>query len=69
MGDDPGLGGAVCVIAGGLREVSDCGPPGACTKHLQVTALEYLAPGLAWEAKNGPKGAQKWRRGTCSEDG
>ena len=42
-------------------------PPGRLYeifKRLQVTALEYLALGqvLAWEAKNGPKGAQKWRQ-------
>ena len=49
-------------------------PPGRLYeifKRLQVTALEYLALGevLAWEAKNRPKQAQKWRSATCSEDG
>ena len=42
-------------------------PPGRLYeifKRLQVTALEYLALGqvLAWEAKNGPKRAPKWRQ-------
>ena len=42
-------------------------PPGRLYeifKRLQVTALEYLALGqvVAWEAKNGPKGAQKSRQ-------
>ena len=43
-------------------------PPGRLYeifKRLQVTALEYRALGqvLAWEAKNGPKRAPKWRCG------
>ena len=42
-------------------------PPGRLYeifKRLQVTALEYRALGqvLAWEAKNGPKRAPKWRQ-------
>ena len=72
------MGGAVCVPAGGLlvprpriegRSPTKflLRPPGRLYeifKRLQVTALEYLALGqvLAWEAKNGPKRAQKWRQ-------